>query len=138
MRRLPQKPNLSGSGEHQRAGLRLNPEGAPFSGNFGGPPLGPTYSGLRSNLSSVQTQSDGWLFNYYGIQPRPQLTLAKFYGDVSKFCNFRRQFGKYVEEIYPKYNDRMSFLENSCVGQAPEVIAGLSCLENKKMAYETA
>ena len=32
----------------------------------------------------------------------------------------------------------MSFLENLCVGQAQKVIAGLSCLENRKMAYEMA
>ena len=138
IRRSLQKPILSGSGEHPQACLKLNPEAAPFSGNFVGPPLGPASSGLRPIISSGQSQNDGWLFNYYGIQPRPQLTLAKFDGDVLKLGNFRRQFGKYVEEIYSDYNDRMSLLENLCIGQAQKVISGLSCLENRKMAYEMA
>ena len=138
IRRSPQKPILSGCGEQPQASVRLNPEAAPFSGNFVGPPQEPASSGLRPIISSGQPQNDGWLFNYYGIQPRPQLTLAKFDGDVLKFGNFRRQFGKYVEEIYSDYNDRMSFLENLCVGQAQEVILGLSCLEIRKMAYEMA
>ena len=34
IRHSPQKPNLSGSGEHPQAGLRLNAEAAPFSGNL--------------------------------------------------------------------------------------------------------
>ena len=78
------------------------------------------------------------MFNYYGIQPRPQLTLAKFDGDVLKFGNFTRQFGKYVEEIYSDYYDRVSFLRNLCVGHAQEVIAELSCLENRMIAYKMA
>ena len=54
IRRSPKKPNLSSSGEHPRAGLGLNPEAAPFLGNFGGPPLGPAYSGQRPIISSGQ------------------------------------------------------------------------------------
>ena len=61
---------------------------------------------------------------YYGWQPRPQLTLSKFDGDILKFGTFKRQFQKYVEEIYFDYNDRMSFLENLCVGKAQEAIKG--------------
>ena len=105
IRRSPQKPILSGSGEHPQAAFKLNPEAVPFSGNFVGLPRGPAFSGLCPIISSGQPQNDGWLFNYYGIQPRPQLTLAKFDGDALKFGNFRRQFGKYVEEIYSDYND---------------------------------
>ena len=55
-----------------------------------------------------------------------------------KYGNFKRQFTKYVEAIYHDYNDRMSLLESLCSGKAQEVIAGLSCLENRRMAYELA
>ena len=53
-----------------------------------------------------------------------------------KYGNFKRQFTKYVEDIYHDYNDRMSFLESFCGGKAQEVITGLSCLKSRRTAYE--
>ena len=86
----------------------------------------------RSILSGVHTQNSGLM------QPRPQMTLAKFDGNIMKYGNFKRQFTKYVEDIYHDYNDRMSFSESLCSGMAQEVTAGLSCLENRRMAYKLA
>ena len=71
----------------------------------------------------------------YTMLPGPHLSLGTFSGDILQYGNFRRKF---VEKLYPDYDTRMSFLEEACVGKAHEVISGLSCFVDRKVAYEQA
>ena len=70
--------------------------------------------------------------------PAPRLTLESFNGEVIKYWDFKRRFKRHVEEVYPSFEDRMAFLESSCVGKAREVITGIGCLLNSRTAYVKA
>ena len=73
----------------------------------------------------------------YG-NPVPRLSLEKFDGDILKYHTFKRKFKSCIEEAYQDYNVRMSFLEESCIGKAFEIISGLSSFDDRKHAYQLA
>ena len=64
--------------------------------------------------------------------------MEKFDGDILKYHTFKRKFKSCIEEAYQDYNVRMSFLEESCIGKAFEIISGLSCFDDRKHAYQLA
>ena len=66
----------------------------------------------------------------------PKLSLKKFDGDILKCHTFKRKFKSYIEAVYQDFNIRMSFLEETCVGKAREVISGLSCFNDQRRAYD--
>ena len=70
--------------------------------------------------------------------PGPRLNLDSFDGDILKYFPFKRKFVKLIEEVYLDYDIRFSFLEDACKGKAHQLIAGLSCLEDREQAYNMA
>jgi len=61
------------------------------------------------------------------------MTLEKFSGVVLKYHTFKKKFRSCIEEVYQDFNVRMTFLEDSCVGKALEVIPGWSCFDDRDM-----
>ena len=68
--------------------------------------------------------------------PSPKLSLENFDGDILKYHTFKRKFKSCIEAVYQDFNIRMSFLEETCVGKAREVISGLSCFDDRRHAYD--
>ena len=61
-----------------------------------------------------------------------------FDGNPLKYHTFKRKFKGCVEEAYQDFNIRMSFLEETCVGKALDVISELSCFEDRQYACKIA
>ena len=72
------------------------------------------------------------------LVPGPRLKLDTFNGDVLKYLTFKRKFIRMIENEYLDFDIRFAFLEEACVGRAQQVIAGLSCLEDREQAYNMA
>ena len=72
------------------------------------------------------------------LVPGPRLKLDTFNGDVLKYLTFKRKFIRMIENEYLDFDIRFAFLEQACVGRAQQVIAGLSCLEDREQAYNMA
>ena len=70
--------------------------------------------------------------------PSSRLTLEKFDGNPLIYHTFKRKFKGCVEEVFQDFNIRMSFLEETCVGKALDVISGLSCFDDRQYAYKIA
>ena len=68
--------------------------------------------------------------------PSLKLSLEKFDGDILKYHTFKRKSKSCIEAVYQDFNIRMSFLEETCVGKAREVISGLSCFDDRRHAYD--
>ena len=68
----------------------------------------------------------------------PRLKLDTFNGDVLKYLTFKRKFIRMIENEYLDFDIRFAFLEEACVGRSQQVIAGLSCLEDREQAYNMA
>ena len=101
-------------------GYSLYPEAAPYFGrNIGH---------LSATIDSMQLP----------LLPAPRLTLESFDGDIIKYWDYKKQFKRHVEDVYPSYDDRMAFLGSSCVGKAHKVIAGIGCLLDSCIAYMRA
>ena len=68
----------------------------------------------------------------------PAVVIEKFDGNVLRFPEFNRKFFKFVDAVYDDFDIRLSHLEALCVGEARNVIEGLSANPNRKYAYEMA
>jgi len=68
----------------------------------------------------------------------PAVVIEKFDRNVSRFPEFNRTFFKFVDAVYDDFDIRLSHLEALCVGEARNVIEGLSANPNRKYAYEMA
>ena len=84
------------------------------------------------------SQHTGFNASRPAFPPAPRLTLESFNGVVIKYWDFKRRFKRHVEEVYPSFEDRMAFLESSCIGRAREVITGIGCLLDSRTAYVKA
>ena len=85
----------------------------------------------RNNLTNPRL-----ITNHSRAQPPgPRLTLDCFNGELLKYYGFKMRFKKYVENVYPDWEDRLAFLESLCKGEAHNVISGLVCLPNSRDAY---
>ena len=97
-------------------------------------PFQPPHLSSTSRAFQYVPHQAGSLFGR-DVPAIPHISLEPFDGNILKYINFKRQFTRYVENVYLSAEDRMTFLESLCVGQAQDVIAGLSCLEDRAEAY---
>ena len=72
------------------------------------------------------------------LVPGPRLKLDKSDANVLKYLTFKRKFIRMIKNEYLDFDIRFAFLEEACVGRAQQVIAGLSCLEDREQAYNMA
>ena len=116
----------------------LNPFANPYHRTFDGSDKQQAQSKQYMESAPFPVSSRVPFGGYNYGNPVPRLSLEKFDGDILKYHTFKRKFKSCVEEAYQDYNVRMSFLEESCIGKAFEIISGLSCFDDRKHAYQLA
>ena len=66
------------------------------------------------------------------------IAIEKFSGDIMNYLEFKRNFAKYVENVYRDCDVCLTYLESLFVGEAHRAIKGMILHPNREYAYRTA